>query len=261
MTTEILAPMLVVAVAYLAMFSVGELLRRGRRTAATETRRFDHVMAGGIALALPILFDSPWPVIALAVPFVGFLLGTMVIGWLGSVHAIPRRSVGAFLYPVAIAVTFVIAADRYAWYAIAVLALALADPAGGITGARMGRHVYRAWGQVKTREGSIAVLAVSAVLTSSVLLIGGESVAVAGLTGLFTGLTVALVEGALPWGLDNLGIPLAVLASLAAAGSITLGGLTLLSAAALLALALVASRLRDRRPEPSVPGAVAADAP
>src|SRR3990172_6409092 len=47
-------------------------------------------------------------------------------------HAISRRSAGAFLYPVAIAATFVIASDSYARYAIAVLALALGDPAGGI---------------------------------------------------------------------------------------------------------------------------------
>jgi dolichol kinase len=261
MTGEPWLPMLLVAGAYLAMFTIGELLRRERRTAARVTRKVDHVVAGGIAVALPVLFDSPWPVIALAIPFLAFLLGTMLIGRLGSVHAISRRSVGAFLYPVAIAATFVVASDSYAWYAIAVLALALGDPAGGIAGARWGRHAYLAWGQLKTWEGSLAVAVVTSVLASSVLVLVGDPPIAACLTGIFTGLVVALVEGALPCGIDNLGIPLAGLASLGAAGSPVTGGITLLCAIGLLALALAASRLRSRRREPSAPGVVASNAP
>jgi dolichol kinase len=246
MTAESLLPMLLVAGSYLAMFAIGELLRRKRGTAAGTTRRIDHVVAGCIALALPLLFDSAWPVIALAIPFVGFLLGTMLMGWLGSVHAISHRSAGAVLFPVAIAAIFTIAADSYVPYAIAVLALTLGDTAGGIAGARWGGHTYRAWGQAKTLEGSLAVGLATSLVTAAVLVAAGGPPLAAGLTGILTGLVVALVEGALPWGMDNIGIPIAALASLQAAGSFPTAGLLLLGATAVLALALAASRVTGR---------------
>ena len=246
MTGESVPPMLLVAGAYLVMLAIGELLRRRRGTAAVVTRRVDHVLAGCIALALPLLFDSAWPVIALAIPFVAFLLVTMLVGWLGSVHAISHRSAGAVLFPVAIAATFVIAADNYAWYAIAILALTVGDTAGGIAGASWGRHTYRAWGQGKTLEGSLAVGLATSLVTASVLAVAGGPPLAACLTGIFTGLVVAIVEGALPWGLDNIGIPLAAVASLWAGGWSPTAAMLLLAATAVLALALAASRLTGR---------------
>ncbi len=247
MMGETWAPMLLVAGSYLAMFGIGELLRRARLARAEVTRRSNHVGAGVIALALPLLFDSPWPVLALAVPFVAFLLATKLIGWLGSVHGISRRSAGAFLYPVSIAATFVIASDNYPHYAIAVLALALGDPAAGVAGERWKQHSYSAWGQVKTWEGSLAALTVTTALSSSVLVLSGVPPVGACVTGVFIGVVVALIEGALPWGLDNLGIPLATLASLSAAGSAASAVLTVLGAAALFGLALATPRLPGAR--------------
>ncbi len=203
MMGETWAPMLLVAGSYLAMFGIGELLRRARLARAEVTRRSNHVGAGVIALALPLLFDSPWPVLALAVPFVAFLLATKLIGWLGSVHGISRRSAGAFLYPVSIAATFVIASDNYPHYAIAVLALALGDPAAGVAGERWKQHSYSAWGQVKTWEGSLAALTVTTALSSSVLVLIGVPPVGACVTGAFIGVVVALIEGALPWGVGQ----------------------------------------------------------
>jgi hypothetical protein len=55
-----------------------------------------------------------------------------------------------------------------------------------------------------------------------------------------TGTVVALVEGALPWGVDNLAVPLAALVAAQAAGS-PLAALTVLGAAiACFALAVLA---------------------
>jgi phytol kinase len=253
-------PMLVVAGAYLAMFAVVELLHRDRGLRAGLTRKVDHVLAGGIALALPALFDSPWPVMALAVPFVAFLVATLLMGRLDSVHAVPGASAGAFLYPMAVAATFVLASGDYVRYAIAILALALGDPTGEIVGTREGRHVYLVWGHVKTWEGSFAVLLATSLTTTVILVLAGSSPLAACQSGIFTGLIVALVEGALPWGIDNLGIPLAALGSLAA-GSAASGGLALLSAATLLAVAMAASRSRRWLRRLATPGGAASNAP
>jgi phytol kinase len=235
--------MLLVSVVYLAMFGVGELLHRRWHVSAEATRRLDHLAAGGIALALPFAFGSPWPVVALAAAFLAFLTGARLLGLLGSVHGVGRRSIGAFLYPLAIATTFVLSAEIYPHYAIAVLALATADVAAGVAGQRWGRHAYSAWGQGKTVEGSLAAFGVAGALCTTLLLIGDVSLGVAVATGILTGGVVALVEGALPWGLDNLGIPLAALVSLSAAGSVVSGGLAVVGAAVLLAVAVATSRL------------------
>lgn len=234
--------MLLVAGAFLAMFAGGEAIYRRWRVAPELTRKLDHAAAGGIALILPVVFDSPWPVFALAVPFLVFLVVTRLTGWLGSVHGIARASAGAFLYPVAISATFAIAGNEAGRYAIAILALALADAVSGLVGGRWGRWTYAVWGQAKTWEGSLAAFAVTTILASAILVASGTSPAGACLTGIFIGLVVALVEGALPWGLDNLGVPLAALAAFGAAGNAVSAGIVLMGAAALFGLALAVRR-------------------
>jgi dolichol kinase len=247
MTGEPWLAMLLVASAYLAMFGVGELARRRWSAGVGLTRKFSHVGAGCIAMALPGLFATPDPVIVLAGLFLAFLLVTSRAGGLGSVHAIGRRSAGAFLYPIALAVTFVLSADDYPRYVIAILALALGDAAGAIAGSRPGIHAYAAWGQAKSWEGSIVVFAILSAVSGSVLALSGLSLVSAGVTGIFVGLVVAVVEGALPWGLDNLGVPLATLVALEAAGSIGSSGAILLGAATLFALAVTLSGQRGGR--------------
>lgn len=240
------AATLLVAGAFLAMLAVGEIIHLRWNVEPELTRKLDHMAAGGIALVMPFLFYSPWPVLALAALLSAFLAATRLSGWLGSVHGIARVSGGAFTYPVAVAATFVIAHGDIGRYSIAIIALALADAASGLVGARFGGRTYRAWGQPKTLEGTVAALVVTTLAASTILLMTGLPPVGACLVGLLTGLVVALVEGALPWGLDNLGIPLAALAALAAAASPTAAGAVLLGAAGLFGLSLTLPR-RERR--------------
>lgn len=234
--------MLIVAGVYMVMFAIGEVARRQGHVRADLTRKFSHVAAGGIALALPLLFANPEPVIALAGSFLVFLGVTRRAGWLGSIHAIERRSVGAFLYPVSVAAIFVIASGDYPRYAIAVLALGVGDAAGAIVGGRPGTHRYAAWHQPKTWEGSFAVLVTMIVVSTPILIVSGRPVLDAVLIGCFVGIVVALVEGALPWGLDNLGVPLAAIVSLGAAGSVVWAALLVLVAGGLFLLAVAIPR-------------------
>lgn len=243
--------MAVIAGAYLAMFAIGEIAR-GRSADAERTRKFSHVAAGGLALTLPLLFSDSWPVLVLAVGFVLFLLVTGRVGWLGSVHGIARRSAGAFLYPIAVATCFVVAADDYASYAVAVLALAIGDAAGGIAGSRWAGHPYSAWGQRKTLEGSLAVFGSVAATAGIVLALAGRPFTEIVLTCVFVGFVVMLTEGALPWGLDNLGVPFVTLASLGAAASAPAAGAIILGVAVLFGLAVTASR-RGTRDDPGSP--------
>lgn len=234
--------MLLAAGAFLAVFAIGEVIHRFWHVTPELTRKLDHIAAGGVALILPVLFQSPVPVLILAASFLVFLVVTRQAGWLLSVHGITRASAGAFIYPVAIVVTFVIAHGDMRQYAIAILTLAASDAAGGLVGARSGRRRYAVWGQTKSLEGSAAIFAITTVVASAVILVSGVPPTAACLVGLLTGAVVTLVEGALPLGLDNLGVPLAALAALALAGSVVTASALLMAAVALLGLALALPR-------------------
>jgi dolichol kinase len=238
---------LLVAGAFLGMLAIGELIHRRWSVEAELTRKLDHVAAGVIALALPLVFGAPAPVFVLAALLLAFLAATRLRGWLGSVHDITRASLGAFAYPVAVAATFLIAHDEIGPYWIAIAALALADAASGLVGTRVGRRAYAAWGQPRTLEGTLAAFVVTTLAAGVILVATGLPPGDAILAGALAGLVVALVEGALPWGLDNLGVPLAAIAALGAAESAAGSVAVLLGAAGLFGLSLVLPR-RDRRP-------------
>lgn len=230
--------MLLVAGAYLGLLATGELVHRALRVRPEQSRKLDHAAAGAIALALPVLFDSPWPVLVLAAGFLGLMLTTRWAGLLRSVHGIRRFSAGADLYPVAVALCFLLADDRPEPYVIAIAALAFADAASGVVGDRWARRSYTAWGRPKSVEGSVAAFAVTAMIALVVLVLAGVQPQPAVLTATYVGVVVALVEGALPWGLDNLGVPLAALAALEASGSPVVAAVLLVGAVGLLRVAI-----------------------
>jgi len=113
---------------------------------------------------------------------------------------------------------FVWAHGDFPRYAIAMLALAFGDAAGGLVGRRYGRHHFRVWGTTRSMEGSAATFIVTAVLTGIILALtmtpGGAL-----LIGLAVGGAVAMVEAASPRGTDNITVPIAALTALAAAAS------------------------------------------
>ena len=224
------ASMAIVAAALLGVLAVGEIGHRRLGLASELTRRLDHAAAGPVLLVLPGVFASPWPVLLLSAGFAALLVVARLAGQLESVHGIQRASAGAFLYPAAIATTFVLAHERPERYVIAIAALVFADAASGLVGARWGRTSYVAWGHEKSLEGSVAAFVVTALAAVAILVLAGMPLSSAALVAAFTGLVVALVESALPWGLDNLGVPLAALAALAVAGSPLQAGLVLVAA-------------------------------
>lgn len=248
-------PMILLAAAFLAVLAVGEAIGRRWAVPPELTRKLDHAAAGPVALAVPLVLDSAAQVLALAGSFLAFLLVTGLAGRLGSVHGIARRSAGAYLYPVAIAVTWLATQGHPERYAVAILGLSLADAAGGLVGARWGRRTYAAWGQAKTIEGSLATLGVTAAVSIPVLIVAGMPPSTACIASAFVAVVVTLVEGSLPFGLDNLGVPLAALAALASFGSPTAAGLLLLAAATLFVAALtVASPVSRARRRPAAAG-------
>jgi dolichol kinase len=243
--------MAVVGAGLLGVLAAGEIAHRRFGVLPELSRKLDHAAAGPILIVLPAVFESPVPVVILSAGFAALIVGARVIGQLDSVHGIRRSSAGAFVYPVAIATTFAVAHERPERYAVAIAALAFADAASGFVGDRWGRATYASWGQTKSVEGSIAAFAVTALATTGILLLAGTPPWPALASAAFTGLVVALVEAALPWGLDNLGVPLAAVAAVSVATDPLSAALVLAAAVALCRVATARPRAVRGLPEPS----------
>jgi len=203
----ILVGVVAVIAAYGALFGGAELLRRWG-IPGEHTRSLVHALSAVLALGLPYLFGSPWPVAVMAIGFAGSMVVSERLGLLGSIHDVPRRTTGAAMFPLGIAAAYALTGGQVPAYPVAVLALGLGDPAAAFTGRRFARRSATIWGTRRSVEGSIAACLVAGAVTIAVLLVAGESdqsslVAL----GLAVGVAVALGEATSPFGFDNLAIP------------------------------------------------------
>lgn len=204
---RLLAGAAVVVAVYGILFGAAELLRRWG-VDGERTRSLVHVMAAILALGLPYLFGSPWPVVVLAVAFAASMIVSRRLGLLGSIHDVRRETVGAAMFPLGIAAAYVLTAGQVPGYPIAVLALGLGDPAAAVAGRRCAHRYAAIWGTRRSLEGSAVACLVSAMAAIVVLQIGG-GVGWPSLVpmALAVGVAVALAEATSPLGFDNLAIP------------------------------------------------------
>jgi dolichol kinase len=195
--------------AYLVLFGCAELLRRAVGMSGSTSRRIVHVAGGLVALAIPLLFDSATPVVALAVGFVVFMLATRRAGLLGSIHDVPRRTWGAEAFPLGIAAAFAITGGAAPAYPAAFLALALGDAVAGVVGARAGRTRYRLGGDARSLEGSLAMFGVVAVGGAVAdMAVGTRAIEALGFGAMVAAIATA-AEAVSARGTDNLSVPVA----------------------------------------------------
>lgn len=204
--------LLVGAALALLVGGIGVLARRFAWEAETA-RKVSHVALGLAALPLPWLFRDDGPVLALAIAACAGLFALRAVPALkarfgGALHGIARPSIGEFAFTGGVALAFVLAHDRPAAYAAAILTLALGDTAAALIGRSFGRHRYAVGRARKSVEGSCAFFAV-AVLVGA-LVPGALGLAAVAAFALATTLAEALAGD----GLDNAAIPLAGLLAL-----------------------------------------------
>jgi len=200
---------LIAVAGYVTVLGLTELARRRLALDGQVTRRIAHVAGATFSLALPALFDSTVPVLAVGAGFALLLGLTRRRGRLASIHDISRTTWGAELFPVGIAAAFLITDGRAPAYPAAILALAWADPLAAIVGSRWSRHPFRVLGDVRSGEGSLAMVATAAICGAAVASLElplGDAVLIGSLIGLVAG----LVEAVSPRGSDNLTVPVAV---------------------------------------------------
>ncbi len=179
-------------------------------------RKAVHIAIGLYALALPLLFDARWPVVASLLIAIALMLylrtaASRAAGLGATIHSVERRSAGDIWLALAIGFVFLRAGDSYILYALPIAVIALSDAAAALTGSTYGRSRFVVEDGVKSWEGVIAFFAVTLILAMLMLLLLTDvprpNVVALALTIAIFG---AVVE-AVSWrGLDNLFVPICV---------------------------------------------------
>jgi phytol kinase len=211
--------LLVLALLGLA-FLLLRLFEKHRSPHPEVLRKLMHVPMGLITASFPWLFDQVWPVLLLAAGSLAVLVlvrsgfsATRSVR--GVLHGVERSSWGELLFPVSVALLFVLAQGDPLLYSVPILILALADAVAALIGVYYGQTQFKTLEGSKSIEGSFAFFIVAFLCVHVAVLLFTDTGRVESLLiGLLMGIIVMLFEAVAWRGLDNLFIPVASFALL-----------------------------------------------
>ena len=213
-----IALMIIFLVAISFLLVATELIYRRLGLKGEITRKFAHFTATLSTITFPYLFDDHWYVLALSSFFFVVLFVSRHGTNLKSIHDISRKSIGSYLLPVSIYVTFLISlliGNKF-MFILPMLILAVSDPLAGILGINLKNynHKIKLFGYTtnKTWLGSGSFL-FSSLMISIIALYFNRMVF--DIKTFWLALSIAvlstLAEMLSGWGADNLTIPMSVL--------------------------------------------------
>jgi len=203
-------------VAFLVILTVSELLYKRVKISSEITRKISHLVSTLTSISFLYVFDSHWFVFSLAV--LSFLL--LFIGKLkhsfGSIENVSRQTMGSYLLPVGIYLSFLISESfgKPIVFMLPMLILAISDTSAGIIGLVYqlnGRNisVWR-WVPAKSYAGSFTFLFTALVISYVTFVFYGYDFPEIVLLTLYISFTATIIELISPFGSDNLSIPLVI---------------------------------------------------
>ena len=204
-------------VGIILLLAFNELNYRRLNVKGEITRKFAHFAATLATVPFPYIFPSHWYVLVLAFLFFAALFITQYSKQLKSIHDIDRKSIGSYLLPLSIYVTFLISeslGNKFI-YILPMMILAICDPMAAILGINIknynGRIKLFGYKFNKTWLGSGAFFVTSLVISIIALYFHWEAF---DLKTFWLALAVAgasTLGELFSWrGSDNLTIPLSV---------------------------------------------------
>ncbi|WP_016778533.1 diacylglycerol/polyprenol kinase family protein [Anaerophaga thermohalophila] len=212
----------VIAFVYLigivVLLAFNELNYRRLKIKGEITRKFAHFSATLATVPFPYIFPSHWYVFVLALLFFIALGVTQRSKQLKSIHDINRKSMGSYLLPLSIYVTFLISClvENKFYYILPMLILAICDPMAAI----LGINIKKYNGRIKVGKrkidktwlGTIAFFVTGMIIAMIALYFHRE---IFDFKTLWLSLLVAVagtIGELMSWrGSDNLSIPLSVI--------------------------------------------------
>ncbi len=134
-------------VALILLLTFTELIYRRLGLKGEITRKFAHFTATLSTVTFPYLFSDHWYVLVLAIFFFLLLFVSRHGSQLRSIHDIDRKSVGSYMLPAAIYLTFLIyiktGAHEKLLFILPMLVLAISDPVAGMLGLNFQDYNHR----------------------------------------------------------------------------------------------------------------------
>ncbi|MBT7552888.1 hypothetical protein HN670_00285 [bacterium] len=193
---------------YSISFFLAEFLyKKGLRS--EYSRKVAHILGGFISLLLPIWFDVVTAV-GIGIFFFVVLLAAQHKKLLNSVNKTDSYSAGAALFPLGLAVSFAFFVPiNLIIFQGSVLILTLSDGMAGLLGYKFGKKKYNITGE-KSWLGSFLFFIITLLVLLTILYFVNSALSVKMILFSIVGsLLLALLEGLLGRGLDNLAIPIA----------------------------------------------------
>lgn len=197
--------------AYLTIvFLVAEGLYRYSKTSSEIPRKVVHVGSGNVVLLAWWLHIPAWIGIWAAIVAAAIALLSYRLPILPGINGVGRKSLGTFFYAVSFGVLIAVffPQDRYEYAALGMSIMAWGDGMAALIGQRWGRHGYQLWGMKKSWEGSMAMLAISYVISCLILWnVQGNSWQT-WVVSLGVAVLATVLEAFSKFGIDNLTVPL-----------------------------------------------------
>jgi len=191
--------------AFLAFFSVVEMVKRFRDLRPEFTRKVVHIGSCLLIFTMP-WFLNKWEVMLLALAFIVLLLFTRVYGLFSAVQGVKRKTIGEFTFPMGAALSayFFLPEQPHA-FQVGFLVLAFSDSLAEFVGRRMPMWSANILGGAKSVGGSVAFL----FSTLIILIVGVHwwGVEVNYLKLAMGCAAITAVEFSQVFGIDNLFIP------------------------------------------------------
>jgi dolichol kinase len=205
-----------IAISLLLVFN--EMVYRRLKLKGEITRKFAHFTATLSTITFPYLFNDHWYVLFMAIAFFVLLFVSRNRTYLKSIHDIQRISIGSYLLPVSIYLTFLVSwllGDKFL-FILPILVLAICDPAAGILGINLQQYnnKIKLFGHElqKTWLGSLSFFISCFIISIIALYFNQEQISLRIFFIAFAVAFVSTLAELLSWkGSDNLLIPMSVL--------------------------------------------------
>jgi dolichol kinase len=193
-----------------SVIGLAEGLRRWRGYPVEFTRKFIHIGVGMWAYGTVLLFERR----ALAIiPPLSFVVINAFSYWRGTFGAMEtgeKGQLGTIYFPISFALIIWLLWDRPPLLVASLMPMTWGDALAAVLGRRIGRRHYTVAGSTRSLEGSMVFFLVSWIATLAPLaLLGPASSQTSIVVGAAaaTALGATAIEGASPWGIDNLTVP------------------------------------------------------
>lgn len=210
---------LLLALCFLALFVIGEILFHKCKVNAEWTRKIVHIITGLLSLLFPIMLTSHWYVLLLCSSFAIILIISLRFNLLKSINGIRRKSYGSMYYPLSVYICFLFTQwfheehpeswAGYMIYYLPILLLAICDPIAALVGSKKPIVRFAMGDAFKSIGGAMGFFISALILTSLAFYLSSVPFAFSTILAiLMITLSTMIAEFISRNGLDNLLIPI-----------------------------------------------------